>query len=192
MPRIEADSIEEHVRIQTGRILDAASDLFTERGYGGTDLRDIAAAIGLRRNSLYRYFPNKDHILLACLQREMEPNLKRLKALEQRFPDPRQRIEAWLELQMQIAATACHGMMNMAAEISESSAELRSDIRAMHQPLNQVLRGAVNELLAQSGRDSALVSEMIASMVRSAAAADCRSERVLEELKTSVQRVLDV
>ena len=192
MPRIEANSIQEHIRVQTGRILDAAAALFSERGYGGTEMRDIAGRIGLRRNSLYRYFPNKDHILLACLQREMGPNLDRLRQLDTRFPDPRQRVDAWLDLQMQIAATACHGMMHMAGEISESNPALRKDIMALHQPPNQVLRAAVQQLLAEDHRDPALVSEMIAGMLRAAAAMPVGdSAAVIKELKASVGRVLD-
>lgn len=194
MPRIEAENIEEHIRIQTGRILDAAAQLFTERGYRGTEMRDIASSIGLRRNSLYRYFPNKDHILLACVRREMEPNLERIRALETSKPDPRERIDAWIDLQMEIAATACHGMMHMAGEITESEPDLRHELSALHEPPNQVLRGAVTELLQGTGRDAGLVSDMISSMLRSAAAVALRggdADAAISELKTSVGRVLD-
>lgn len=193
MPRIEADSIEEHVRRQTQRILDAASELFARHGYRGTEMRDIAAAVGLRRNSLYRYFPNKDYILLACLQRDMAPQLEKIRQLDNRYPDPRQRLDAWLDLQMEIAATACHGMLHMVNEIRENSPELRREILALHEPPNAVLRQAVSELLDGSGRDAALVGEMIASMLRSAAAAmlaGADRSSAMAELKQSVARVL--
>ena len=65
MPRIAAANIKEHVRIQSEKILDAANVLFRNNGYHHTDISDIGSAIGLARNSLYSYFPNKDHILLA-------------------------------------------------------------------------------------------------------------------------------
>ena len=194
MPRIEADSLEEHVRIQTNRILDAAVALFDDRGYSGTELRDIAGSIGLRRNSLYRYFSNKDHILLACLQREMAPHLARVRKLEQSIPDPRQRVDAWIDLQMQIVTTACHGMMRMAGELSDSSPELRKDIMALHEPLNQVLQQAVQELLRDSQRDAALVGDMIAGMLRAAATralAQDESAQISEQLKDAVRRVLN-
>lgn len=79
MPRIEAANIEEHVRRQTGRIRSAATQLFRDLGYRGTDMEDIAQAVGLARNSLYRYYPNKDHILLACVLRDMVPFVEELK-----------------------------------------------------------------------------------------------------------------
>ena len=37
-------------------ILDAALDLFSEKGYFGTSLRDVATAVGVRESALYNYF----------------------------------------------------------------------------------------------------------------------------------------
>lgn len=45
------------------RILHAGLDLFAERGYHGTSIRDIAAAAGLTSASLYTHFPSKEAIL---------------------------------------------------------------------------------------------------------------------------------
>lgn len=48
-------------------ILVAASRLFSENSYGGTQLKEIADAAGLQTPSLYHYFSNKDEILQALL-----------------------------------------------------------------------------------------------------------------------------
>ena len=52
------------------RILRAAAACFRERGVDGTSMGDIAAAAGLQRPNLYRYFANKEALLLAVLMRE--------------------------------------------------------------------------------------------------------------------------
>jgi AcrR family transcriptional regulator len=113
MPKIEAKNIEEHVRIQTGRILDTASELFSSAGYRATDLGGIARRMGLARNSLYRYFPSKDHILVAVVEREMAPFAERTSRLAEQYPDPAERIDAWLELQVDLATGPCHAMIRM-------------------------------------------------------------------------------
>ena len=146
MPRIEAANIEEHVRLQTGRILSAATQLFRELGYRGTDMEDIAQAVGLARNSLYRYYPNKDHILLACVLRDMVPFVEELKSLEARYPDPLPRIGAWLDTQIEIATSPAHATMELMGEIREAAPELRKQIIALHSLPNAVLEGAVTEL----------------------------------------------
>ncbi len=48
-------------------ILDAALDLFAEKGYFGTSLRDVAAAVGVRESALYNYFAGKEALFDALL-----------------------------------------------------------------------------------------------------------------------------
>jgi AcrR family transcriptional regulator len=50
------------------RILAVASDLFTEQGYDGTSLREIADRMGFSKAALYYHFQSKDELLLALLE----------------------------------------------------------------------------------------------------------------------------
>jgi AcrR family transcriptional regulator len=51
------------------RILDVALDLFIEKGFDGTSLREIAERLGVTKAALYYYFESKDDILLALHMR---------------------------------------------------------------------------------------------------------------------------
>ena len=51
------------------RILDVALDLFTEQGYDGTSLREIAEKLDITKAALYYYFESKEDILLALHMR---------------------------------------------------------------------------------------------------------------------------
>ncbi|WP_106401621.1 TetR/AcrR family transcriptional regulator [Actinocorallia populi] len=62
------------------RILDAATRVLTERGYDGASTNRIAAAAGLSNGSLYQYFPNKDAIVVAVLDRFADHLAERLGA----------------------------------------------------------------------------------------------------------------
>src|ERR1700759_246343 len=48
-------------------ILDAALELFAEKGYFGTSLRDIAAVVGVRESALYNYFKGKEALFIALI-----------------------------------------------------------------------------------------------------------------------------
>lgn len=54
------------------RIVDAASELFYEKGYHATTTREIAAALGMTAASLYNHFPAKEDILFEITLVTME------------------------------------------------------------------------------------------------------------------------
>jgi len=193
VPKIAAANIEEHIRIQEQRILDAARELFMTNGYRGTDMGDIATSMGLARNSLYRYYSSKDHILLAVVQRDMEPFFEQLAEFEQSIADPIERIDAWIGMQIELAAGPCHAMTHMLGDIPPNARELRKEISALHEPPTRVLQNALEQVLEGSGRDAQLIAVMISSMVQSAAGiameADC-GDAFIEELRHSVNRIL--
>jgi AcrR family transcriptional regulator len=53
---------------QRQSILEAASKLFIEKGFGGTNINDIADAVGVTRTALYYYFPSKESMLEALTE----------------------------------------------------------------------------------------------------------------------------
>jgi AcrR family transcriptional regulator len=50
-------------RLVQSQIMAAATRLFAERGFAGTNLQDIAEATGLTRPALYHYFKSKESLL---------------------------------------------------------------------------------------------------------------------------------
>ncbi len=56
-----------------GRILDAAATVFARRGLAGTRVRDIATEAGVNVATLYIYFPSKQHLHEAVLERGLQP-----------------------------------------------------------------------------------------------------------------------
>lgn len=49
------------------RILETALVLFSQKGYEGTSIRDITAALGLTKSALYRHYKSKEDIWNALL-----------------------------------------------------------------------------------------------------------------------------
>ncbi len=45
------------------KILEAAIDLFSRKGYEAVSMQDIASAVGIRKSSIYSHFKGKDEIL---------------------------------------------------------------------------------------------------------------------------------
>jgi AcrR family transcriptional regulator len=75
-------------------ILDAALDLFAQKGYFGTSLRDIAAVVGVRESALYNYFKSKEALFSALIDAAHEHKAEQLAAfLEQPVTDVRMVLE---------------------------------------------------------------------------------------------------
>lgn len=52
---------------QRRRILDAATELFAQRGYANTGMRDLAAAVGMSAPAIYHYFESKEALMEALI-----------------------------------------------------------------------------------------------------------------------------
>ena len=86
-------------------ILDAALDLFADKGYFGTSLRDVASVVGVRESALYNYFAGKDALFDALLEAHQNTKSERLTALiEGPIADGRALLE-------QLAATMLEGFV---------------------------------------------------------------------------------
>jgi AcrR family transcriptional regulator len=64
-----------------------AEELFAERGYEGTTLRDVATRVGLRIPSLYNHFQSKESLYTAVLERDIGPVLRLLAAFVEQERD---------------------------------------------------------------------------------------------------------
>ncbi len=62
-------------------ILDAALELFADKGYFGTSLRDVATAVGVRESALYNYFKSKEALFDALILAHEHTRSERLAVL---------------------------------------------------------------------------------------------------------------
>jgi AcrR family transcriptional regulator len=60
-------------RYDVESLLEVAVAVFTERGYDGTSMEDLARASGLSKSSLYHHIESKEQLLRLALERAVEP-----------------------------------------------------------------------------------------------------------------------
>jgi AcrR family transcriptional regulator len=66
------------------QMIDAASALFAERGFGGVSMDDIATASGITKPMLYAYFDSKEGLFAACAERAGEQLREDLRGMSER------------------------------------------------------------------------------------------------------------
>ncbi|WP_107983234.1 TetR/AcrR family transcriptional regulator [Rhodococcus sp. OK519] len=83
---------DERAEAAAGKILDAAAELFVERGVSTTGMADVATAAGCSRATLYRYFENRRALHRAFVHREARRLGERISRAVAPIADPRDRV----------------------------------------------------------------------------------------------------
>src|SRR5437588_1530486 len=79
---------DEHWKNRCEEILEAAARLFAEHGYANTDTQLLADELGVGKGTLYRYFPSKQELFLAAVDRVMHRMRHEVDASIVRIDDP--------------------------------------------------------------------------------------------------------
>ena len=79
------------------RILEAALDVFSERGYGDAAMDEIAAGSATSKGGLYFHFPNKHALFGALLDRTADLLMHRLEAAVADEPDALRKADAAID-----------------------------------------------------------------------------------------------
>src|SRR5688572_28918040 len=69
MARVAAARREEHEELRRTQILEAALAVFSREGFHATRVEAIAREAGLAKGTIYLYFPTKEAILSAAVER---------------------------------------------------------------------------------------------------------------------------
>ena len=89
------------------KILMAALELFSQRGYAGTNIRELSASLGMGKSSLYRHFESKEAIWNALLDEMIAYYGERFGSAEHLPPVP-ESLEELTQMTMQMVHFTVH------------------------------------------------------------------------------------
>ncbi|HEV8639024.1 MAG TPA: isochorismate synthase [Chloroflexota bacterium] len=87
---------QERTRVRHERILDAALEVFSSRGYRDASVDDVAVAAATSKGGVYFHFPGKDALFLALLDRSARLLLSRVTESVSSEHDPVAKVDAAL------------------------------------------------------------------------------------------------
>ena len=169
MPRISESSIERHVAKMQAALYGASVALFVERGIDDTSLGDVAEAIGLARNSLYRYVPDKDALVVQWIIAEMSPVLARSEEILNSDLAPAVRIRTWFLDQLEAVADPSHAravrIVNSATSLKPATREL---IGQAHRSVVVALSSAIASLKPRPTDEVEQLTALVVALVNGA------------------------
>ncbi|MBR3109214.1 MAG: TetR/AcrR family transcriptional regulator [Clostridia bacterium] len=89
------------------KILAAALDMFSQNGYVGTNIRELAGSLGMGKSSMYRHFESKEEIWNALLDRMIAYYEARFGSAEHLPPVP-ESLEELVALTMRMVDFTVH------------------------------------------------------------------------------------
>ena len=194
MPRIDAPTVAEHHARRRAEIVAAAGRLFAERGVVATDLKDVAAEVGVSRTALYRYFPDRDRLFLAWADELTAHVAAELDQVLVEHDDPHARLDAWIEYQLRHVASDGHAVgRRVRDELGALPPELRDRVEQAHRDLQDRLADTVAELVGPQV-DHLLVTRMVGAVVQGASGHvndGSPVEDVLPTVQQGVRALLD-
>ncbi|MEO7195959.1 MAG: helix-turn-helix domain-containing protein [Pseudonocardiaceae bacterium] len=181
-------------------ILDAALDVYVERGYRGTSMQAVADAAGVTKPVVYECYPNKDQLLLALLDREERCLLDAITDALPRNP-ALDNVEAMLAAGLTAFLTGAGQARNSWRVVFESRRGSESVVAARVRQARDMILGQISDLVRLSmisakvddvERKVPVVAELLTTVAES-----CARMLVLEhypwtalELATYVARLI--
>ena len=172
------------------RIIEAAGDLFTEHGVGGTSLQMIAGAVGVTKAAVYHQFRTKDEIVVAAAEAELAKVEAAIEAAEAE-PTPAQARD-----------TLVTRIVDLAVERRRMESTLLGDpviVRffAHHEPYRRVMHRLYRALMGgDPGPDArvpaAMLSAAIGGAVMHPLVADLDDDTLRAQLLHLARRFLDL
>jgi AcrR family transcriptional regulator len=195
VPRIRAESIEEHKALTRREILAAAADLFRAQGYNETNLGDIASHVGIGRTTLYEYFADKEAILISLVQQELPGLMQQLVA---DLPDGltcRERLGELIVRGLQFVSDESNLGAVLMRELPNISKEAQLEVREVHFGLADAVTGVCREGVA-SGEfrefDADLTGRLVYGLMMSASSSLLRSAKAEAEMRTMADTLLAI
>ncbi len=154
---------QEHVTRR--KILDAASDLFRDKGYASTTLRQIADAAGMQAGSVYYHFESKDAIVSEILDLGITYVFDEVKRRVEKLgpgAEPKARLEVAIDGHLS-------GLLSHESFLSaniRNYGQLPEDLRKKNVPLRRAYVGYWDALLLEAQKAGAIRADLDLKILR--------------------------
>ncbi|WP_432474215.1 TetR/AcrR family transcriptional regulator [Amphritea sp. HPY] len=135
-------------------IIQAASEIFANRGYAATKTVDIASLAGLPKANVYYYFKTKENLYRSVLESVIEPLLQAYVPFYE-HTDPAAALEQYIRAKIRISQQHPHASKVFASEIMHGAPHLPEDIS-----LQMMEHTRQSSALIQSWIDQGLMAEV--------------------------------
>jgi AcrR family transcriptional regulator len=132
------------------RILDAAAELFSQRGYAGAGVDQLAARSGIAKTAIYYHFGNKEGLLAAVLERAATTWIDGIQAAAKQAGTPLARLDRALtgmRTMLEEKPWILKLVQILALEVAEEKPEVRATLQSILRRARQAIVTGLHEAL---------------------------------------------
>ncbi|WP_309070330.1 TetR/AcrR family transcriptional regulator [Arthrobacter sp.] len=133
-------------------LLDAAAQLFAERGYNGVSIEDLGAAAGVSGPAVYRHFSGKPAVLAALLAGVSQDLLEGGRAVVAESPSPEQALRGLIEFQVDFALRNANVIRVQDRDLSSLADDDQETVRSLQRNYVEVWVDALSALARNQDR----------------------------------------
>ena len=166
MPTSEhaADPAEGKVRKRDREVLDAAVEVFCERGYAAATVQDVADRLGILKGSLYYYIDTKEDLLYHAIMTVHSGSEAVMDAVAALPLGPLERLELYVRRQVDHNLANYKIMTVYFNDVTQLSKPRRREVLARRARDKEFLVALIREAQAD-GRGNSLPAELAADLV---------------------------
>lgn len=128
------------------RIIDAAVQVFADKGFFGARVSEIADAAGVADGTIYLYFKSKDDLLISLFEEKMELIIQQLEQrLEDHVGDPEAKIRRYIVEHLRLVADQPNLMQVLTVELRQSARFIKEYHPKAFRTYLELLQGIVEE-----------------------------------------------
>jgi AcrR family transcriptional regulator len=149
-------------------IFDASMHLFLEKGFGETSMREIAAAAGIGKATLYDYFKTKDDILLSFFEREVGAMAERATEVARQEMPTAEKLRRIMQMHVEYWASRKAFYLQLTIEVQRMAPQSQQRIQAARHAYQDMLRSLIEDGIREGAFrpvDSLLATRLLLMMV---------------------------
>lgn len=150
------------------RILEAATELFAQKGYAGTGVDELAARAEIAKTALYYHFGNKEGLLSAVLERAATAWIEGIRVASSQAGDPLGRLDralAGMRAMVEEKPWIMKLLQLLALEVAEQKPEVRETLRTIVRRARDSFTEGMRDALGVDIPDADIVAGVILALL---------------------------
>jgi len=149
------------------RILQAATELFSQKGYSAAGVDDLAARSGIAKTGIYYHFGSKEGLLAAVLEHTTTIWIDAIRGAAQQAGDPLERLDralAGMRTMLEDKPWVMKLIQLLALEVADEKPEIRAVVQGIIQKARSAIIEGMREAFGFDFPDAEIIAGVILAL----------------------------